>query len=186
MTPVTRKVLVTSKEFKAFWKDCEPFSYALTSQEFPPVLLEPEEWLFSDNLTALLKELMGYGQKKMKVVAAPFNPKNKNILRPDDLIPWKINNFPDEWNHAVCDLFVPEGGLTRALIPFLQAGGKKMDEIEKADALEVESAFFRGLETCIDQLGYLLLKPRKSSQKAFVQPYLEEWEKDERDAGFMG
>ena len=107
-----REILPNAKAFKQFWKDKGPFRYALTSNEYPPVLLEPEEWIFGNDRTEVLKDLMGFEKSKMAFVRAPFNPDKKNILRPEDLCAWKINHFPEEWNAIVCDAFVPEGHLT--------------------------------------------------------------------------
>lgn len=59
-------ILPDSKAFKKFWIHNEPYRYALTSREYPPVLLADEEWIFSNDLTALLKELMQFDQNKMK------------------------------------------------------------------------------------------------------------------------
>jgi len=176
---IKRKILPGSKDFKQFWDEKGPFRYALTSSLFPPVLLEPEEWIFSDDIQALLKALMQFDKRKMRIVKAPFNPENKSILRPEALIPWKINNFPEEWNACVCDIFVPQGHLTRVVID-------KMGMIKgKTDPGLVETAFFQCLETRMDQLGYHLLKPQGVSKYAVIKPYLLEWEKDEKDAGLL-
>ena len=85
-----KKILQNSIEFKQFWEEKGPFKYALTSREFPPVLLAPEEWIFSNDMAELLKALMQFKKRKMKVVRSAFNPENKNILRPEMLSPWKI------------------------------------------------------------------------------------------------
>ena len=176
---IIREILPHSKQFKQFWKEKGPFKYALTSSHFPPVLLEPEEWIFSDDIQVILKELMQFDKLKMKVVKAPFNPENKSILRPENLSSWKINNFPEEWNACICDIFVPQGHLTRAVFE-----GIKISE-EKIEPKMVETIFFQCLENCIDQLGYQLLKPRGSSKYAAITTYLSEWEKDEQDAGLL-
>ncbi|MCK4767188.1 MAG: hypothetical protein KAJ25_03705 [Desulfobacula sp.] len=176
---IKREILSNSKEFKTFWEEKGPYKYALTSKEFPPVLLKPEEWIFSNDIEALLKTLMQFNQRKMKIVKAPFNPENKSILRPEKLSPWKINNFPEEWDAAVCDIFVPKGHLTRAVL----------DKIEKdennIEIKQVEAAFFQCLETRIEQLGYLFFKPGGSSKYAAIKTYLAEWEDDEQDAGLL-
>jgi len=174
-----REILPHSNQFKQFWKENGPFKYALTSSQFPPLLLEPEEWIFSDDIQVILKELMQFDKLKMKIVKAPFNPENKSILRPENLSSWKINNFPEEWNACICDIFVPHGHLTRAVFE-----GIKISE-EKIDPKLVETAFFHCLESCIDQLGYQLLKPRGSSKYAAITTYLSEWEEDELDAGLL-
>ncbi len=176
---VFREILVSSIAFKKFWKEKGPFRYALTSNEFPPVLLEPEEWIFSDDLTQVLKSLMGFDHKKMKVVKAPFNPKSNKILRPEALSPWKIIPFPEEWNACVSDLFVPEGHLTQAVISALVSDGITPDSVS------VEQAFFHGLEGEIEKMGYCLLKPQGASASAMIQEYLQEWEEDEADAGLL-
>jgi len=177
--PIKREMFPNSKEFKVFWEEKGPYKYALTSKEFPPVLLESEEWIFSNGIEALLKELMQFDKRKMKIVKSPFNPANKSILRPETLIPWKINNFPEEWNAAACDIFVPEGHLT----------GVVMDKIEKdennIEIKQVEAAFFQCLETRMEQLGYLFFKPGRSSKYAAIKKYLAEWEEDDQDAGFL-
>lgn len=174
---IKREILPTTEDFKRFWKEEGPFRYALTSREFPPVLLEPEEWIFSNGIKSLLKALMQFDKRKMKIVQSPFNAENKTILRPDSLSEWKINNFPEEWNGSVCDIFVPEGHLTTLV---MAAAGT---ETKKIGAAEVEEAFFRCLETRLDQLGYEFFTPRGSSKFAAMNAYLGEWEKDEQDAG---
>lgn len=176
---VKRKILPNLKDFKDFWKKEGPFKYALTSIDFPFVLLETEEWIFSNDIQALLKTLMQFDKRKMKIVKSPFNPGNKSILRPEELSSWKISNFPEEWNSCVCDIFVPEGHLTRALLEKID---KKDSDI---DAKQVEETFFQCLETRIEQLGYLLLKPENTSKYAVIKKYLSEWEKDEQDAGLL-
>ena len=176
---IIRQILPHSKQFKQFWKEKGPFKYALTSNESPPVLLEPEEWIFSDDIKVILKELMQFDKLKMKVVRAQFNPANKSILRPENLSSWKINNFPEQWNAFICDIFVPGGHLTRAVFERI-----KISE-EKIDSKLVETTFFQCLENCIDQLGYLLLKPQVSSKYVAIKTYLSEWEEDEQDAGLL-
>ena len=177
--PVKREILPNFKDFKRFWKNKGPFKYALTSKDFPPVLLEPEEWIFSNDVNVLLKELMQFDKRKMKIVKAPFNPENRNILRPEMLSSWKINHFPEEWNVCVCDIFVPEGHLNRIVLDTIE---KDDDKIDRKD---VEGAFFYCLETHMDQLGYLYFKPRGASKCAEMKPYLAEWEEDEQDAGLV-
>ena len=145
--------------------------------DFPPVLLELEEWIFSNDITILLKELMQFDKRKMKIVKAAFNPENKNILRPEKIIPWKINNFPEEWDGFDCDTFTPQGYLTSTLI------GKIAASDERIDAALIESAFFQCFENRIEQIGYLLLKPERGSKQAGIQNYLSDWEKDDKEAG---
>ncbi len=169
------KILPNVKEFKQFWKDHGPFKYALTSSEYPPILLEPEQWLFSNDIRSLLKELMQFDKNKMKFVRADFNPDNKKVLRPEGLSPWKINNFPNEWNALSCKTFVPVGYLTVEV-----TGGR---DIKDKDI--IETAFFESLEVNIGDLGYTLLKPAKGSKSAAIQAYVKEWEEDEKDAGIL-
>ena len=173
MATVVRQILPTLKEFKDFWKNQGPFRYALTSREFPPILLEAEEWLFSDDIIALLKSLMGWESRKMAIVAAPFSRKKQNVLKPDNLTAWKINNFPEEWQGAVCEAFTPVGHLTQAVVP---------GDASKLEKKEVEAAFFSCLEREINHIGYVLLAPEPSlgsTATAFVADYLREWEQDE-------
>jgi len=181
--PYARQILPGVNDFKKFWKESGPFKYALTSNDFPPVLLAQEEWIFGNDINLLLKELMQFNQKKMAFVHAPFNPGNKNILRPVKLIPWKINHFPEEWNMAACDLFVPEGHLTCLVLDEAeivrgldgQTGPVKVHTLEGlVDKQHVEKAFFNLLEKELEKMGYILLKP-----------YLTEWEKDEKEAGLL-
>jgi len=176
---INREVLANSKDFKQFWEEKGPFKYALTSCEFPPVLLEPEEWIFSNDLIVLLKALMQFDKRKMKVVKALFNPENRNILRPETLSSWKINNFPEEWDVCACDIFIPKGHLTRAVFD------KIVIPEGELESKQVEEAFFQCLEIKIEQIGYLLLKPRGSSKYATINKYLAEWEEDEQDAGLL-
>jgi len=172
MGKVIRQILPTVTEFKTYWKKQGPFRYALTSREFPPILLEPEEWLFSDDIISVLKALMKWNERKMKIVSAPFNRKKHNILKPERLSPWRINNFPEEWESTVCDAFTPVGYLTQAVVP----------ETVNMDAETVETAFFKYLEGKINTMGYVLLGPDPSlgnSFAAFVDEYVKEWELDD-------
>ncbi|MBI9088776.1 MAG: hypothetical protein JEZ12_06140 [Desulfobacterium sp.] len=166
-----RIILLESQDFKKFWQAKGPFKYALTSREFPPVLLEPEEWIFSDDMNALLKELMQWDKRKMKFVQAPFNRKKKNILKPESLSPWRIANFPEEWEVAECSSFTPVGYLTEAVT-------EACTSEEKA---EVEAAFFEHLARDIETIGYVLLSPEPilSPATAYVGEYLKEWMTDE-------
>ena len=176
---VTRTILSDSQAFKQFWQENGPFKYALTSSEYPPILLQEEEWLFSNDLVALLKELMQYSRQKMKMVKAPFRAENKNVLRPDDLSEWKMTNFPEEWNMAHTHIFVPEGHVTRKVLKEIPDTGSPVD------AAMVEQAFFACLARDIGQLGYVLFKPVKGAKRASVQSYVKEWEEDEKDAGLL-
>ena len=175
MKEVVRQVLPTVKEFKAFWKKMGHFRYALTSREYPPILLAPEEWLFSNDVNLLLKELMQWEKQKMKAVAAPFNPNRKTTLRPENLSAWKINHFPEEWLSAVCDIFTPVGHLTCRVVPHPE---------EETDAPAVEKAFFACLAHEINHIGYVLLTPDTTAgdtlgRAAHIADYLREWEADE-------
>ena len=189
---IERQILLNAKEFKRFWKERGPFKYALSSNEFPPILLEPEEWIFGNDIHLLLKELMQFDQKKMAFVQAPFNPKNKGILRPEGLSHWKINHFPEQWNRAVCDLFVPEGHLTCLVMDRasesenIDPSPQCLDGVSEKQA--VEKAFFQLLEQGLETMGYLLLKSHGKSTEAghaAIDTYLSEWEEDDRDAGLF-
>ncbi len=179
MSDCIRKVLPNVKDFKRFWKDRGPFKYALTSKEYPPVLLEPEEWIFGNDSVEVLKELMQFSRDKLCFAKAPFNPDNKTILRPDDICAWKIVHFPESWNAMVCDAFLPEGQLTRAVADERRALG--LDE----DKAGIEQAFFSLLERELDRMGYVWLFPRKGAKSAAIAPYLAEWTKDEEEAGLI-
>lgn len=176
---VKRKILETSQEFKTFWRKDGPYAFALTSKEFPPVLLEPEEWLFSNDPVSLIKTLMQFDKKKMKFVHAPFNPKNKKILRPDKLSPWKINQFPEEWDAMSIDLFVPQGHLTLNVFNGIE------ENPEDLGAGKVEELFFKQLLSCLDQMGYLILSPQNKSKFTSINDYLDEWSADEKEAGLL-
>ncbi|MFH1154268.1 MAG: hypothetical protein V1793_10660 [Pseudomonadota bacterium] len=172
-TKTLRQILPWSTEFKVFWKASGPFRYALTSREFPPILLEPEEWLFSDNLSDLIKELMQWEKRGMAIIEAPFNPRSTKTLKPEELSPWKINHFPEEWESAVCPLFTPVGHLTH------EAVSRSLSQ----EAADIENAFFESLAEYIDTIGYVLLKPDPvfSRTHACINDYLKEWEEDESD-----
>ena len=173
----TRQILPNVKDFKQFWKDKGPFKYALTSLEYPPVLLEPEEWIFGSDKVAVLRELMQFSKEKMAFVQAPFNPGNRSILRPQDMSPWKINHFPEDWNGIVCTGFVPEGHLTSAVTEEVKHLGLNEDKAG------VEAAFFSLIEQEMETMGYVLIVPKGKSRFASTRAYLEEWETDEQDAG---
>ncbi len=178
-----RATLPLVKDFKAFWKKQGPFKYALTSSEFPPVLLEPEEWVFSDDIVWLLKDLMQWESRSVSIVEAPFNKNKKNVLKPKELVPWKIVNFPQEWESAVCDTFTPVGYLTES-VGRIASECLDSKDIALIDTFNIEVAFFKSLEENIDKIGYLLLKPEPllGNGEAYTKSYLEEWQADE-DAG---
>ncbi len=186
--PCVRQILPNVKDFIKFWKEMGPFRYALTSNEFPPMLLEPEEWIFGNDIHLLLKELMQFDQKKMTFVQSPFNPKNKKILRPEGMSPWKITHFPEQWNRVVCDLFVPEGHLTCLVMGTvtLEKSDGSMDRLNELPGKQtIEKAFFNLLEKHLEKMGYLLLTPLGNSKYASTKDYLLEWETDEREAGLL-
>lgn len=172
---VQREILSQSLEFKQFWQKKGPFRYALTSREYPPVLLDLDEWIFSDDLKSLLKELMQWKQRKMKIVSAPFNPKKTNILKPDELTPWRILNFPQEWESAVCSAFTPVGYLTE------EVTGDRNSNNPLNELTDIEQAFFDLLSVQVNFIGYVLLGPEPllSPDSAFVEDYLREWVEDE-------
>ena len=184
----TRRILPLTKDFKAFWKKQGPFRYALTSSEFPPILLEPEEWIFSDNIIWLLKDLMQWDSRDMAIVSAPFNKNKRNMLKPESLIPWKIEHFPQEWEGAVCNTFTQLGYLTESVtkiaLNYLNSGA-----LGSVDICNIETAFFKSLEADINKIGYVLLKPEKlpgNEDVAYISSYLEEWQADEDEDSLQG
>ncbi len=214
MPAYVRQILPNLRDYKKFWKDKGPFKYALTSSEFPPLLLEPEEWIFGNDITLLLKELMGFYENKMTFVRAPFNRENKSILRPESLSSWKINHFPEQWNVLVSEVFVPEGHLTGLVMEkakdLMQRSGpassledqnakqnlenngwknngseKLGSEKQDREKENVETAFFILLEQNLEDMGYVLLKPVGKSKFASANAYLREWEEDEKEAGLL-
>lgn len=172
---VQRKILSQSLEFKKFWQKKGPFRYALTSREFPPILLDVDEWIFSDDLKSLLKELMQWEQRKMKLVPAPFNRKKTNVLKPEELTPWRILNFPEEWEGAVCSAFTPVGYLTEEVTLAVDSNNYKIE------GEDVEQAYFDLLSIEVNFIGYVLLGPEPllSPDSAYVDDYLREWVEDE-------
>jgi len=170
---VQRKILPLSDDFRKFWHREGPFRYALTSREFPSVLLELEEWIFSDDMAALLKALMQWDEREMKLVQAPFNRNKTNILKPESLTPWRIVNFPAEWESTVCSLFTPSGYLTDMVTSSMAS-----EKIE-----DIENAFFTKLAQEINNMGYVLLLPEPllSPDTAYVDEYLKEWAEDEAE-----
>ncbi|MCA1795334.1 MAG: hypothetical protein LC660_15960 [Desulfobacteraceae bacterium] len=177
---VLRQILPHAADFKRFWKEKGPFVFALTSREFPPVLLEPEEWIFGHTAKEVLEELMQFNQKKMAFVRGAFNPKNQAILRPENLIPWKLSPFPEEWNHMTTDFFMPQGHLTQVVADQVKTASGRGDE-----SLQVAAAFFGLLEKNLEAMGYILLQPDAGSRYAAIRKYLVEWEDDEADAGLI-
>ncbi|MDT8379734.1 MAG: hypothetical protein RQ739_12675 [Desulfotignum sp.] len=177
---VIRQILPHSADFKRFWKDRGPFEFALTSAEYPPVLLAPEEWIFGHTARDVIEELMGVSPGKTRIARSDFNPENSRILRPDNLIPWKIQPFPKEWNHMPCDFFTPEGHLTRVVADRMNDTPFPGDEVK-----QVAAAVFNLLENHLTTMGYVLLKPLGNARFAAIHDYLAEWEADEADAGLL-
>ncbi|MBF0211322.1 MAG: hypothetical protein HQK68_10605 [Desulfamplus sp.] len=181
-----RRILPQIKDFKSFWKKQGPFKYALTSSEFPPILLEPEEWIFSDDIILLLKDLMQWDLRGISIVNAPFNRNKKATLKPESLIPWKIENFPQEWEGAGCNTFTPVGYLTES-VAAIASDSVSLDDLGEVllNSSTIESAFFKSLEADIDKIGYVLLKPEpmlESGDVAYIKDYLDEWQDDEDDS----
>ena len=82
-TACVRQVLPNVKDFKTFWKKQGPFRYALTSNEYPPVLLEPEEWILGQDKQAVLKELMqfsGFKVLKDSIFSSAYYIDKNNII----------------------------------------------------------------------------------------------------------
>ena len=174
-----REILVNVSDFKKFWREKGPFRYALTAADYPPVLMEPEEWIFGNDLAMVLRSLMGFDREKMAFVRAPFNPENKAVLRPEGLSRWKISHFPEPWNTIPSDFFVPEGHLTVRVLEEAERLGS--DE----DADGIARAFFSLLSGHMEAMGYTLLLPRGKAKSAAIAAYLAEWEEDEADAGIL-
>ena len=174
---VVRRVLPHVNDFKAVWKDEGPFRYALTSSVFPFVLLKEEEWIFADDSVLLLKELMQWDNRKMKMVKAPVAEKTNEAIRFDRLSRWRIQNFPEEWADLLCDFFTPSGQIAEKVLP--------ENGVERPE--EMETFFFAYLGKRIHDIGYLLLEPAPGMDPdaAYVEDYVKEWEDDERDAGLI-
>ena len=174
---VVRRVLPHVHDFKTVWKKEGPFPYALTSSVFPFVLLEEEEWIFSDDFVLLLKELMQWDRRKMKMIKAPVAQRTNEEIRFDRLSPWRIKNFPEEWADRVCDFFTPSGQIAQKVIP---ENGEDTPE-------KIETCFFDYLKKRVHDIGYILLEPAPGidPDAAYVQDYVKEWEDDEKDAGLI-
>ncbi|MFO7751987.1 MAG: hypothetical protein R6V41_02575 [Desulfobacteraceae bacterium] len=172
-----RRVLPHVYDFKTVWKKEGPFRYALTSSDFPFVLLEEEEWIFADDPVVLLKELMQWDRRKMKMVKAPVAEKTNQAIRFERLSRWRIKNFPEEWAPLINDMFTPSGQVAEKVVP---ADGMETQE-------NMEKSFFDHLGQKIHEIGYILLEPVAAidPDAAHVEDYLKEWEEDERDAGLI-
>lgn len=170
---VIRRVISTTGEFMRFWESEGPFRFVLASREFPPVLLEPEEWLFANDLSAILKTLMGWEEKKMKIVAAPFSEKRKDPFRPEAIAKWRIDNFPEEWAGWDSGAFTLAGHLTSRVTA--AAEGETPEGLAEA--------FFMELGDGIDEIGYALFETKKETFGDALTAYLKEWKEDEEDAG---
>ncbi len=190
-----RKTLPHVKDFKAFWKQRGPFAFALTSSEFPPVLLGPEEWIFGNDKVRVLKELMQFAQRKMSLVPTDFQPASSGTLTPEDMIHWRIKPFPEPWDSMDCPAFLPQGYLTEAVLEkAMDLAGQNLPSehdqcARRSRILEnanlIEKAFFQLVSQSLFQMGYVLLSPGKNGD-ADTRPlgkYLQEWEEDEQDAG---
>ncbi len=192
-----RKTLPHVKDFKEFWKQRGPFAFALTSSEFPPVLLAPEEWIFGNDKVGVLKELMQFAQRKMSLVRTDFQPASPGRLTPEDMIHWRIKPFPEPWNRMDCPAFLPQGYLTKAVLEeALDMAGQNLETKPESaphtwqsrileDSELIEDAFFQLVSSSLVQMGYVLLSPGKN-RDAHALPlgrYLQEWEEDEQDAG---
>ncbi len=191
MNTCIRKVLVHITDFNKFWKQEGPFAFALTSAGFPPVLLEPEEWIFANDKILLIKELLQFSQRKMAFVPGKAKKdgasqaKPSGSFTPEDMIPWRIAPFPEEWNSLECQAFLPQGYLTKAVLEqariFCQEPDCPESQILK-DAPLIEKAFFELVAGNLSQMGYEFLSHDRESGAASLGKYLREWEEDELDA----
>ena len=166
---VQRIILLESHDFKKFWQTKGPFKYALTSREYPPVLLGEEEWLFSNDLTALLKELMEWDKRKMRILNAPIGKKDAEKFDLGEMSRWRIEDFPGEWTGWESESFNISGYLPLSVTARANA--------ESAGAME--AAFFKSLGETVETIGYLLLKPLTEGETAYLDAYLKEWREDE-------
>ena len=107
-----KEIIETVVEFKAFWENYGPFRYALTSNKFPEYILEEEQWFFSNDSSEIFKALFDWQKNKMKVVQAPF----KKDAYPDNIVPYKIANFPESLADYSCSSFNYNGYLTKGVL----------------------------------------------------------------------
>ncbi len=186
-----RKILVHVTDFNKFWKQEGPFEFALTSSGFPPLLLEPEEWLFANDKIALIKGLMQFSQRKMafwprKLQKESQSRTNPSVsFTPEDMIPWRIAPFPEEWNSLECPAFLPQGYLTRDVLKQARILCQETNCVESQilkDISLIERAFFEIVAAHLPQMGYEFLSHDKESGAASLGKYLREWEEDELDA----
>ncbi len=182
-----RKTLPHVKDFKAFWKQRGPFSFALTSSEFPPVLLSPEEWIFGNDKIRVLKELMQFTQRRMALVRTDFQPASSGTLTPEDMIHWRIKPFPEPWDSMDCPAFLPQGYLTKAVLEKAldiagQTPGKESGTEPGTDHHAWESRILEDSEL-IENAFFQLVGKERDAHALPLGKYLQEWEEDEQDAG---
>lgn len=160
-----KEIIETVVEFKAFWENYGPFRYALASNKFPEYILEDEQWFFSNDSAEIFKALFDWQKNKMKVVQAPF----KKGAYPDNIVPYKIANFPESLADYSCSSFNYNGYLTKAVL----------EKSSSEEVKDVEVALFKDLEETVGDLGYDFLKPSHGSSHAYIDEYVIEWSKDE-------
>ncbi len=168
-TKTKRKCLAAVSGFKKFWKQEGPFLYCLCSNQFPDELLRMDEWIFSDKSIEIFKELFQWKERKLRIISAQIAKKKKDDPRYENIIPYRINNFPSEWSEWECDLFFDDGFLKKRV----------MENLESDEVSDIEKSFFRELEEEIENFGYSFFKPSKDEPFADTKEYIKEWLEDE-------
>lgn len=167
---VVRRTLPTVRAFKKFWQHEGPFKYALCSLAFPDPLLEPEEWLFGDNYQDLLKNLLQWDQRGMRL--APCSHATGDSSNSGG---WHIRHLPAALRQWPCKAYTAEGCVSAHVV---QAA-------VEATPAAIEKVFLRALRDALEQIGYQLLKPEMGLPHAYIETFLKEWQEDEaEDGGF--
>jgi hypothetical protein len=106
MSIVMRRVLKTYDAFEAFCHEHGGFRYSLSGlydrNVYPDILLDDDEWLFSDDLIALTKELLQWDQRGVYVVWEEPSEDDYAIGGPDITGSWGAENFPEDAEEFGC------------------------------------------------------------------------------------
>jgi hypothetical protein len=128
MGEVIRCILTTPAAFLAFWKERGPFSYVLEQGAEGDTYMQADEWMFSNDLYALMKAYLGWDERHIRMARDKPPEEDKAAgVSPS----WIAENFPEDheypfWFHAPQEATAEEAErifLTELALGFDGAGG---------------------------------------------------------------
>lgn len=149
MAEVIRRRFCTLAALRTFWEECGPYQYVLEGTD-DDELLPRGEWLFSDDLTALIKALLQWQVRDVRMCHV-FEPAGEGSRAKGY---WVARHLPEQLMH----LAAMDGMLGKGASP-----------------AEAEAAYLRCFVSEIGAHGYLLFTQGQGPDLDFGI-YLQYWE----------